>query len=147
VSAEQNKAIARRWLKDGFEKGNLALANEIFTADHIDHDASAPPGGWPRGPEGAKAIAATYRGAFPDIQFTIEDQIAEGDRVVTRWTARGTNTGELMGMPPTGKKATVTGIDISRVANGKIAETWGNFDALGMLQQIGAIPAPGQGGR
>jgi steroid delta-isomerase-like uncharacterized protein len=147
MSAEQNKAVVLRWYKDSFEKGNLALANEIFAPDYISHDASAPPGGWPRGPEGAKAIAATYHGAFPDLQFTIEEQIAEGDKVVTRWTARGTNKGELMGMPPTGKKATVTGIDISRVVNGKIAETWGNFDALGMLQQIGAIPTPGQGGR
>jgi steroid delta-isomerase-like uncharacterized protein len=147
MSTEQNKATVLRWFKDGFEKGNLALANEIFAADHISHDPGAPPGGWPRGPEGGKAIVATYRGAFPDIQFTIEEQIAEGDKVVTRWTARGTNTGELMGMPPTGKKATVTGIDISRMANGKIAETWGNFDTLGLLQQIGAIPAPGQGGR
>ena len=144
MSAEQNKAIARRWLKDGFEKGNLALANEIFAADHTNHDPSAPSGGWPRGPEGGKAIAATYRGAFPDLQFTIEDQIAEGDRVVTRWTARGTNTGELMGMPPTGKKAIVTGINIDRVANGKIAESWGNFDVLGMLQQLGVIPGPGR---
>jgi len=144
MSAEQNKAIARRWLKDGFEKGNLALANEIFAADHTNHDPSAPPGGWPRGPEGGKAIATTYRGAFPDLQFTIEDQIAEGDRVVTRWTARGTNTGELMGMPPTGKKAIVTGINIDRVANGKIAESWGNFDVLGMLQQLGVIPGPGR---
>jgi steroid delta-isomerase-like uncharacterized protein len=142
MSAEQNKAIVRRWYQDVFEKGNLALANEIFTADYTSHDPSAPPGGWPRGPEGAKALVATYRGAFPDIQFTIDDQVAEGDKVVTRWTGRGTNTGELMGMPPTGKKAVVTGINIDRIANGKIAETWGNFDALGMLQQIGAIPAP-----
>ena len=144
MSAEQNKASVVRWYTDIFEKGNLALANEIFAADHISHDTSAPPGGWPRGPEGAKAIAATYHGAFPDIQFTIEEQIAEGDKVVTRWTAQGTNKGELMGMPPTGKKATVTGINIDRIANGKIAETWGDFDALGMLQQIGVIPTPGR---
>jgi steroid delta-isomerase-like uncharacterized protein len=142
MSAEQNKAIVRRWFKDVFEKGNLALANEIFAVDYIDHDPGAPPGGWPHGPEGAKAIVGTYRGAFPDLQFNIDDQVAEGDKVVTRWTARGTNTGELMGMPPTGKKAVVTGMDISRMANGKIAETWGQFDALGMLQQIGAIPKP-----
>jgi steroid delta-isomerase-like uncharacterized protein len=147
MSAEQNKAIARRWLKDGFEKGNLALANEVFAADYIGHDPNSPPGGWPRGPEGGKAVAATYRGAFPDLQFTIEEEITEGDMVVTRWTARGTNTGELMGMPPTGKKATVAGIDINRIANGKIAETWTNFDALGMLLQLGVIPTPGKGGR
>ncbi len=144
MSAEQNKAIVRRWYKDAFEKGNLALAKEIFDAGFINHDPGAPPGGWPRGPEGAQAVVATYHGAFPDIQFTIEDQIAEGDKVVTRWSARGTNKGEMMGMPPTGKSATVTGISIERIAGGKIAESWVNFDALGMLQQLGVIPTPGR---
>ncbi len=99
--------------------------------------------GWPRGPEGAKAVVATYRGAFPDVHFTIEDQIVEGDKVVTRWTGQGTNTGSLFGMPPTGKPATVTGIQIDRIAGDKIAKTWVNFDALGMMQQLGVIPSMG----
>ena len=85
-----------------------------------------------------------YRSAFPDMQLTIEDQIAEGDKVVTRWTARGTHQGELMGIPPTGKQATVTGITVGRVANGKFVESWSNFDALGMMQQLGVVPVPGQ---
>ena len=146
MSAEYNKAIVRRWYQEIFAQGNLALSDEICAADYLNHDPSAPPGGWPRGPEGTKAIVATYRGAFPDVQFTIEDQVAEGDKVVTRWTGRGTHTGPLMGMPPTGKSMTVTGISIERIADGKIAETWVNFDALGMLQQLGVAPVPAQGG-
>ncbi len=85
-----------------------------------------------------------YHGAFPDTQITVEDQIAEGDLVVTRWTARGTHQGELMGVPPSSNRATVEGITINRIADGKIAESWANYDALGMMQQIGAIPSPEQ---
>lgn len=144
MSPEQNKTIVRRWLKDLFEKGNLSLADELFTKDSISHDRSGPNGEWPRGPEGPRAVAQYYRGAFPDIQYTIEDQIAEGDKVVTRWTARGTNNGSLMGMPATGKTALVTGIETDRLENGKIAESWVNFDAMTMLVQLGLAPAPGQ---
>ena len=91
----------------------------------------------------ANQYYATYRAAFPDTHLTIEDQIAEGDKVVTRWTATGTNQGTLMGIPPSGKRVTITGISITRIANGKAVEDWVNFDTLGMLQQIGAIPTPG----
>jgi steroid delta-isomerase-like uncharacterized protein len=142
MSVEQNETIVRRWIKDVFEKGNVAQANEIFAANCTYHDPSAPSGGWPRGPEGARALIATYRGAFPDIQFTLEDQLTNGDKVVTRFTARGTNTGEMMGMPPSGKKAVVTGIEIDRISNGKIVELWVNYDALGLMQQVGAVPVP-----
>ncbi len=81
-----------------------------------------------------------YRSAFPDTQITIEDQLAEGDMVATRWTARGTHQGELMGVPPSGNRVEVAGITISRIEGGKIEEDWDNYDALGMMQQIGAIP-------
>jgi len=144
MSTEQNKTIVRRYYLEVFDKGNLALANEIIDARYINHGTDAPPGGWPRGPEGTRAIVTTYRGAFPDLRYTIEDQSAEGDKVVTRWTAHGTNTGSLMGMPPTNKPAVVTGISIEQIANGKITETWINFDALGMMQQLGVIPTPGR---
>ena len=83
-----------------------------------------------------------YRTAFPDLRMTIEDMTAEGDRVVVRWTVRGTQTGEMMGMPATGKPTTVTGMFLNRLAAGKIVEGWGNFDALGMMQQLGLIPTP-----
>jgi predicted ester cyclase len=143
MSAEENKALVRRWFEDIFHQGNLAVVDQIFASNFVNHDPGAPPGGWPPGSEGAKAVASAYRGAFPDVHFTIEDQIVEGDKVVTRWTGRGTNTGSLFGMPSTGKPVTVTGIQIDHVASGKIAETWVNFDGLGMLQQLGVIPSMG----
>jgi steroid delta-isomerase-like uncharacterized protein len=83
-----------------------------------------------------------YRAAFPDLKITVEDQIAEGDKVVTRWTAEGTHDGDLPGLPASGRSSTVTGIGIDRIEGGKIVEAWGNWDTLGMLQQLGAIPAP-----
>ena len=85
-----------------------------------------------------------YRGAFPDAQIIIEDQLAEGDMVATRWTARGTHQGELLGVPPSGNRVEVAGMTISRAEGGKIAEEWNNYDALGLMQQIGAIPEAGQ---
>jgi len=93
-----------------------------------------------------KQFVSMYLTAYPDTHFTIEDQIAEGDTVVTRWTARGTHKGPLMGIPPTGKQVTVTGISIGRVVNGKTVEGWSNYDTLGMMQQLGVVPAPGQPG-
>jgi predicted ester cyclase len=86
-----------------------------------------------------------YRNAFPDVQMHVEDQVAEGDMVVTRWIASGTHQGDLMGIAPTGNRVTVAGTSIERVVNGKIEETWDNYDALGMMQQIGAIPSPEEG--
>jgi steroid delta-isomerase-like uncharacterized protein len=104
------------------------------------------PGEEIHGREGIKQFYATLRAAFPDIHFTIEDQIAEGDRVVTRWTARATHTGEYQGIPPTGKQFSLTGIDIDRIANGKVVECWPIADELGVLQQLGVIPAPEHAG-
>ena len=143
MSTEANKATVRRWYLELFSQGDLSLADELCTADYLNHDIYTPPGGWPRGPEGTKAIVTTYRAAFPDVHFTIDDQVAEGDKVVTRWTGRGTNKGPLMGMPPTGKTMTASGISIERFTGGKIAEVWVNFDLLGMLQQLGLVPSPG----
>ena len=93
-----------------------------------------------------KQLVTMYFSAFPDLHLTIEDQIAEGDKVVTRWTARGTHQGPFMGIPPTGKRAVVTGIAIDRFANGKFVENWNNGDDLGLLQQLGVVPVPGQVG-
>jgi predicted ester cyclase len=83
-----------------------------------------------------------YQMAFPDVRMTVEDGFAEGDKVVVRWTGRGAHTGELMGIPPTGKQVTVTGIDVYRVAGGKLVERWGEFDQMGMMQQLGVVPLP-----
>jgi steroid delta-isomerase-like uncharacterized protein len=141
MSTEQNKAIVRRFFEEVGNQGNLDLAGEIFAADVVDH--TAPPGQAP-GLEGVKHNLAIFRTAFPDVRLTIEELFAEGDRVVARYTARATQTGEFFGIPPTGKQVTVTGISLSRIANGKIVEQWGNQDDLGMLQQLGVVPPPGQ---
>lgn len=143
MSNNANKALSRKLYEDIMSQGNTVLIEQIFTDDYVNHDTSGPPGGWPRGPQGFYAVTGAYRGAFPDLHFTIEAQVAEGNRVVTRWSASGTNTGSLGGMPPTGKSVVVSGISIERVADGKIAESWVNFDQLGMLQQLGVIPMPG----
>jgi len=142
MSTEQNKAISRRFLVEVFGQGKLSVADEIVAADHVDHGPSTLPG-MPTGPEGSKMVVTIYRNAFPDIHFTIDEQIAEGDKVVTRWTGRGTHKGELAGIPATGKSATVTGVGVDRIVNGKIVESWGIFDQFGMMQQLGIIPAAG----
>jgi steroid delta-isomerase-like uncharacterized protein len=121
----------------------LDLAGEIYDAAYVYH----PDPHRVKGPEGVKQIVGVYRAAFPDLHLTIEDLIAEGDKVVVRFTARGTHQGDLMGVAPTGKEVTVTGISIVRIAEGKIVEEWENFDALGMMQQIGAVPPPAQPGQ
>ncbi len=143
MSTEQNKTIVRRYWEEVWNQGNLAVVDELIAADFDGHPAPSD-ADFGRGPTGQKQLVGLYRGAFPDMRMSIDDMTAEGDRVALRWTARGTNTGEMMGMPATGKPATVTGIVINRLAGGKIAEGWTNFDALGMLQQLGVIPTPEQ---
>ncbi len=142
MQPEENKAVVRRFLEEIFNEGNLDVADELFAPDYVLHDPAAPEE--VRGPEGIKQYVGMYRSAYPDTHFTIEDQIAEGDKVVTRWTGQGTHEGELMGIPPSGNRVTVTGILLDRVSGGKIEEGWVNYDALGMMQQIGAIPPPEQ---
>jgi steroid delta-isomerase-like uncharacterized protein len=142
MSVEENKALMRR-IFEVFNTGNMAVADEVIAADVVDHQA--PPGIAP-GRAGFKQLITVFRNAFPDIQMTIVDLIADGDKVVARSTMRGTHRGEFMGIPPTGKQFTATSIDIVRFAGGKGVEHWGNSDDLGMLQQLGVIPTPGQGG-
>jgi steroid delta-isomerase-like uncharacterized protein len=125
------------------ESGEFGSRGRTNSPDFVEH---SPQPGIPPDREGLKQLVTVYRTAFPDTQFTVEDLIVEGDKAVVRWTARGTHQQELMGIPPTGKQATVTGIDIYRIKNGMTAEHWGNFDQLGLLQQLGVIPAPGQPG-
>ena len=145
MSTEANKAIIRRLFKEAFEQGNLAVLDEIIAPNQVNGGPGALPG-MPSGPEGTKMLITAYRNAFPDLHFTIDEQIAEGNTVVTRWTAQGTHNGELAGLPATGKPATVVGMGVDRVENGKIVESWGLFDQFGMLQQLGVISAPGQAG-
>ena len=144
MSAEENKAIARREIEELFNHtGNLDVADEIYAPDYVGHEPTQPED--VHGVEGARQFAAAMRSAFPDLTCTIEDQVAEGDKVVTRWTGRGTHQGETEEMgPATGKRMEITGISIERVSEGKVAESWDNYDALGMMQQLGMIPEPQQ---
>jgi steroid delta-isomerase-like uncharacterized protein len=139
MSVEENKANNRRFYEEVWNQGKLDAIDELCTATCVFHDPSMTL----PGPDGLKQYVAMYRRAFPDTHFTIEDEIAEEEKIVTRWTVRGTHLGELQGIPPTGKQVVVTGIVISQLVGGKLQEGWSNFDALGMLQQMGVIPSMG----
>jgi len=143
---ETNKTVSRRFFDEAFSKGQLNVLDEIIAKDHVNSGPGSLPG-LPTGPEGTKQLVTVYRNAFPDVHFTIDEQIAEGEKVITRWTAHGTHQGELAGLPATGKSSTVTGIAIDRIVNGKIAESWGIFDQFGMMQQLGVIPMPELAGK
>lgn len=134
----QNKQIARQVFEEIQSKGNTALVDQIVAQDYVGH---TPPNDI-HGPEGAKQFDAMLRTAFPDIQVTVEDQIAEGDEVTTRWTCRGTHRGPFLNVPPTGKHVEIAGLTVFRLANGKLVEGWNHPDLLSLLQQIGAMPAP-----
>jgi predicted ester cyclase len=141
MSTEANKTSVRRFYDEVFNQKNRAAIDEFIDPNQVDH--AAPPG-TPGGLAGAKQTIGMYLTAFPDLHFTVEDMIAEGDKLVARLTVRGTQQGAFMGIPPTGKHVTVTAIDISRMAGGKSVEHWIEMDTLGMMQQLGVIPAPGQ---
>ena len=137
MSSEQNKAIVRRASEEPW-KGNLDVVDELMAHEYIGHDPANPE---PlRGPKGVKEFISSYRAAFPDAEIRVEQQLAEGDLVATRWTGRGTHQGELMGIAPTGKQVTVSGLTISRLEGGKIVEDFSNWDTFGMMQQLDAIP-------
>ncbi len=140
MMSEENKEKVRRFLQEAFNEGNLGVVDEIFASDYVLHDPANPEE--IRGLEGIKQFVQMYRSAFPDTHITVEDQIAEGDEVVTRWTGRGTHQGELFGVAPSGNQVELSGITISRFEGGKIAEDWTNSDTLGLMQQIGAVPSP-----
>jgi steroid delta-isomerase-like uncharacterized protein len=133
------KAIARRLLDEAFNSGNLDVVDELLAPEFVNHDAALPEP--TTGIEAAKASIGGYRAAFPDLRITIDEQLAEGELVTTRWTARGTHQGELFGMAPTGKQGTVTGITIDRIVDGRIVESWTNWDTFGLLVQLGAVPS------
>ena len=140
--SEENKALIQRFVEEAFNKGNVDVANEVYASTFVAHDPTIP--GGQESPEQVKQFVNTYLSAFPDGHTTVEDLISDGEKVAYRWTFRGTHQGELMGIPPTGKQVTITGITINRLSGGKIEEQWNLFDQLGMLQQLGVAPAPGQ---
>lgn len=138
---DEAKALVRRWYEAGGNEGTLDRLDELYAptwAGHFPQDSELT------GAASHKHLLQLFQAAFPDMRYTVEDLVAEGDRVASRYTACGTHRGELRGIPPTGKEVTTIGMNIHRVAGGKIAEQWAQYDMLGLLQQLGGIPAPGQ---
>lgn len=140
MSIEENREIARRYGEDIWDRADMAAADDLLAPDLIDHH---PFGAQGPGREGYKHVVTLFHAAFADFRVTNDDIIAEGDRVTLRWNARGTHTAALAGIPPTGKPVTITGIDILRIANGKIVERWAEDNGLALMQQLGVIPAAG----
>jgi steroid delta-isomerase-like uncharacterized protein len=135
--SETNKAVVRR-LFEAFNTGNLSVADEVLANNFVHRE---PTIGERRGPQGYKEIVTTYRTAFPDARMIIDEQIATGDTVVTRWTATGTHKGNLFGIPPTGRQVTCAGVLISHLQNGKVVEEFEIYDTLGMMRQLGVVTA------
>ena len=134
---DRNKALLRRFYEELRSQGDLEAIPELVAENFVDHH---PLPGAPPGREGLAALVTTWRTAFPDMRETVEDLIAEGDKVVGRFTMRGTHSGEFMGVAPTGRRVTMSGIDIVRVAGGKITEFWCSEHLLELLQKLGAVP-------
>lgn len=136
---EQAKAIYQRMVDDVVNQGKFDVVDELFSPEYVDH--AAPPGA-PAGLEGVKAIFGMFRGAFPDVKFTIDEMVAEGDIVATRVHGEGTQNGPFMGVPPSGKHAVWRSVGFFRVKDGKIVEHWGIPDLFGLMIQLGIIPEP-----
>lgn len=137
MSIEQNKAIARREVEEIESQGNLALADELFASDFRLHFPGFPA----LDREGFKQVMSAFRTGFPNLTVTVEEQVAEGDKVVNRLRISGTQTGEFQGIPPTGRPVQFTAVSMMRLENGKLAEIWGQPDIMGLMQQLGVIPA------
>ena len=140
MPTEENKALVRRFVDEVQSAGNTDAIDEICSSEFVNHSASP---GVPSNREGVKRLTAMFRQAFPDSYFTIEDMMAEGDKVATRKTFHGTHQGEFMGIPPTGQQVSMGLIDIVRIAEGRVVEHWAVGDNLGMMQQLGIVPRLG----
>jgi len=134
--AAQNAELSRRIFEDVWNRKNLSTIDDLISADYVHHDANSPAAS---GIDGYKQFVNYYMNAFPDADFTIDDAFTDGQNEVIRWTVVGTHEGELAGIPRTGRRFSVTGITIARIANGKITESWNNWDALGLMQQLGVV--------
>jgi steroid delta-isomerase-like uncharacterized protein len=135
MSVKENKAIICQLLEETYSKGNLAVGDKLVAQHVVLHNPDM------KGIESWKQFATMWRTAFPDLRITADDIIAEEDKVVAIWTARGTHQGSFQGIAPTGKQVTVTGVAIYRFSGNKIEEMWGWRDALGLMQQLGVIPS------
>lgn len=141
MSTEENKATVRRFIEEVQNRHDIGALEKLFSPDYTDHSNIST---LPASLDGTKQFFTMLFTAFPDIHVTLHDQVAEGDKVVTRKTFHGTHRGEFMGIAPTGKKIAVDVIDIFRFAGGKITDHWAVADMLGLKQQLGVVPPPGQ---
>jgi steroid delta-isomerase-like uncharacterized protein len=145
MSSEESKALMHRFI-EGWNSGDLETLNSVIDetvdANFVNHSAANPEEA--RGPDGVKAVFGAFREAFPDGRTTIETMVAEGDTVVSRWTFHGTHEDEFAGVAATGRQVSLSGINIDRIVDGKFVERWYEMDRLGLMQQLGVIPAPGQ---
>jgi steroid delta-isomerase-like uncharacterized protein len=137
----RNKRIGRLVLEQMWGEGRLEIADELYAPDYVDHVARGPEPGEVNGIDGIKQAVSAFRRAFPDLTYIVDEELAEGDLVVARFTARGTHLGPFLGLPPTGKVVAYSGIDMNRIRDGKIIESWVNYDALALLQQLGIVPS------
>ena len=137
--SEQNKALVIRITEEVANRGNFSVVDDLVAPEYVGHSPTHS-AGEARGREGYRGFYQTLRGAFPDLEFTIEDLIAEGDKVVSRWRARGTHRGEFRGLHPTGKSGEVAGTSLFRITDGRIVECWTNADDFSLMQLVGAIP-------
>lgn len=142
MTAEDNKAQARRLFEEGFSQGKVDVVDEVLGPNFVCYDPNSE-SGEVRGADTIKGEIEYFRNAVPDLTYTIEDQIAEDDKVVTRYTVSGTHQGEFFGVPATGKRIRMTGTSIDRFEDGKMVEEWPEYDLLGVMRQLGAVPAPG----
>ena len=136
--SDHNKAVVRRLFEEFWNKGNQSLADQFFAPTYTHHDSATPDFG--KGPEGERKRATLYRNAFPDLRMAVEDIFADGETVVTRWSCHGTHKGDLNGLAPTGKQIHITGMSIVRFSHDKMVEGYVNWDALGLMQQLGVVP-------
>jgi steroid delta-isomerase-like uncharacterized protein len=139
---EANKALVRRWFEET-DRGNLAIIDELLAPDYLDHNPPIPV--VPSGREGVRQAILLLRPAFPDVVHVIEDQLAEGDKVMTRVLVRGTFTGPFLGYPPTGQVIELRGIAVHRIVDGRLVEHWAQADMTSFMQQVGAADAPERG--
>jgi steroid delta-isomerase-like uncharacterized protein len=137
--SEENKALVRRVMNELWQDGDLSAVDRYYSADFVDHYALP---GLPQGRDGLRAFASMLDQAFADADVEVESQVAEGALVTTRWFSTSTHVGDFMGVPATGKQVSINGIGIARISDGKITDTWGLGDMMGLMQQLGAIPGP-----
>jgi len=138
---DANRALAYRFYAELWNKGNFAAANELLHPDHFDHNPPLP--GLPQGREGVIQMISAFRDAFPDLEMSVDEIVAEGDRVAERLTLRGTHNGTFQRIPPTGRRISVTSVNVCRIEDGLVRERWGNADDVALMEQLGLLPVRG----